>query len=252
MVRFWSKPVWGRLALAVATGSLVTLGDRTPPALAQSTASPLAQNQTTVSPGVLAEIREAPFSQMFSVANGQAFGVKDKDYLPSTPEVGVFSLWADVPSQERLEMVMKYCLQDLRIARNDATLVQVDLLDNGNRLVTLDQVLETGPAKISEVVPPQTSTYAANPAVYANPFYGYFYSTPYYYGGAYAASATIPGVDCSAGMTRFDIMPAKAALAQLPDRTLTMRLLFSDGITADWQLGGRSVGAIQSLPTISQ
>jgi hypothetical protein len=68
-----------------------------PSAVAQSSpASP--ESRTEIPPQVLAEIREAPFSEIFSVPDGAAFGIKDQDYQASEPTIGVFSLWADVPT----------------------------------------------------------------------------------------------------------------------------------------------------------
>ncbi|NMF82097.1 hypothetical protein [Nodosilinea sp. P-1105] len=240
-------PLWISLSAVAATIGVLDSSDR-PWAMAQAPDSLLAQNRTTIPPKVLAEIRQGPFSQTISLADGVAFAIKDKDYVPSMPAMGVFSLWADVPDWQRLEMVMKYCVSNLQIVHNQASLVEVELLAGDTSLATLDQVLESGPARISEVEPPQVSS--VNTAVYYDPFYNTYFASPFTFGVAYAPMVTLPAVDCSAGTTRFDLMPVREALATLPSQTLTMRLLFSDGNTENWRLGRGTVNALKELPSV--
>ena len=203
-----------------------------------------------IPPQVLAEIREAPFSELFSVAGGGAFGVKDKDYNPAEPTVGVFSLWADIPERDRTEMVMKYCVENTAIAQASASLVEVSLLNGDETLVVIDDVVEAGTASINQVQPPRTSNVGTS--FYFDPFSNPYYYSPFSFGVSYSPTIRLPAVDCSAGISRFNLAPARSALAQLPNGTLRMRLLFSDGSTEYWQLGQGTVDAIKQMPSISQ
>ncbi|MEO1070324.1 MAG: hypothetical protein AAFW95_14630, partial [Cyanobacteria bacterium J06638_6] len=83
---------------------------------AQSTSGD-SSTRTNIPASVLAEIREAPFSQIFDLGDSRAFAIKDQDYKASEPDIGVFSLWADVPELDRLALAVKYCLEDTSIAR---------------------------------------------------------------------------------------------------------------------------------------
>lgn len=226
--------------LAVASFGIIPIWAQVPDDAVESTEQ--------ISPQVLAEIREAPFSEMFSVANGEAFGVKDKDYNPAEPTIGIFSLWADVPKWNRLELVMKYCVENTDIANVSGSLVEVSLLDGDETLVVIDDVVEAGMASINQVEPPRTSS--VNPSFYLDPFYNPYYYSSFTFGVSYSPTIQLPAVDCSAGVSRFNLLPVSAALAQLPDSTLRMRLLFSDGSTEYWQLGGGTVSALKELPSV--
>lgn len=211
--------------------------------------SETADTSLEVPPQVLAEIREAPFSELFTVADGAAFGVKDKDYNPSEPTIGVFSLWADIPERDRTELVMKYCVENTAMARSSASLVEVSLLEGDETLVTIDDLIEAGTAQINQVQPPRTS--GVGTTVYYDPFYNPYFYSPFSFGLSYSPTIQLPAVDCSAGLSRFDLAPLRSTLAQLPNATLRMRLLFSDGNTEYWQLGGETVRAIQQMPSVS-
>ena len=232
---------------ACLVGAAVMAPCKLLPALAQATPSEV--EGVNISPQVLAEIREAPFSELFSVANETAFGVKDKDYNPAEPTVGVFSLWADIPQRDRMQMVMKYCVENTSIARASASLVEVSLLDGEAPLVVIDEVIEAGTAEINQVQPPRTSSVGTS--FYYDPFYNPYYYSPFSFGLSYSPTVQLPAVDCSAGISRFDLMPVRAALAQLPSQTLRMRLLFSDGNTEYWQLGNGTVNAIKEMPSVN-
>lgn len=234
------------LSVLATTGLMATANHL--PLAAQSSPVRVAQSQTSIPPTVLAEIRQAPFSQVFSVDGGTAFGVKDKDYKSSEPDLGVFSLWADVPELDRVELVMKYCVENTDIARASASLVQISLADGDSPLVVIDQVIEGNNARLSEVAAPRTS--GVSTSVYVDPFFNPYYASPFNVGLSYSPPVQIPAVDCSAGVTRFDLKPVLSALAQLPDQTLAMELLFSDGNTETWQLGGGTVSAIKALPSV--
>lgn len=227
--------------------SLPAHAQSNPPPSNESSATP-AEEPLEIPPAVLAEIREAPFSQVFPVADGQAFGVKDKDYTPSEPSIGVFTLWGDVPTEERLRLVVKYCVPNSEIAKDGATLAQVDLMDSGKILVTIDQVVQAEPAYLNEIRPAQESTVYTS--FYVDPFYDPYYYNSFRLGIGYSPTTYIPAVECSTGTAVLDLMPVQDALRNLPTRTLQMRLLFSNGIVENWHLGGGTAAAIQELPTL--
>ena len=205
--------------------------------------------RVNISPAALAEIREAPFSQVFDIGDGEAFAVKDQDYKASEPDIGVFTLWAEVPELDRLGLVVKYCLEDTRIANANAELVEVTLSDGGRELVTIDDVVESRPAYLNQVRAPQQSNVSTS--FYYNPFYDPFYYSPFRVGLSYSPPTYIPGVDCSTGLAFFDLQPVQAEMANLPETTLQARLLFSNGMTHNWQLGGGTVRELKTLPSFS-
>jgi hypothetical protein len=168
------------------------------------------ENSVGISPQVLAAIREAPFSELFSVAEGTAFGVKDKDYNPSEPTIGVFSLWADIPERDRMELVMKYCVDNTDMARSSASLVEVSLVNGDQTLVVIDDVIESGPAQLNQVQPPRTSSVGTS--FYYDPFYNPYYYSPFSFGLSYSPTVQLPAVDCSAGLARFNLMPVRGEL----------------------------------------
>jgi hypothetical protein len=53
-------------------------------------------------------------------------------------------------------------------------------------------------------------------------------------------------------MSRFDISQLTDQIAQLPNKTLQVQLLFSNGETKNWQLGGGTVQALKDLLAIRQ
>ncbi len=232
--------------LAVAT-TVVMPFISAPASLAQST-SP-SEPRIQISPAALAEIREAPFSEVFDIGDARAFAIKDQDYNPSEPDIGFFSLWADVPELDRFALVVKYCFDDTSLAQANAELVSVTLSDGDTQLVTIDQVIESRPSYLNEVRPPRRSNVSTS--FYYNPFYDPYYYSPFRFGLSYAPPTYIPGVECSMGLAFFDLMPVQDEIATLPDTTLNARLLFSDGKTENWRLGSGTVRALKTLPTLA-
>ncbi|MEM9120126.1 MAG: hypothetical protein AAGD09_19905 [Cyanobacteria bacterium P01_F01_bin.56] len=242
-----SLPVW-RSTGAIATITLSTLvGMSAPSALAQnnSTVAPRLQ----ISPQALSEIREAPFSELFDIGDGEAYAIKDQDYNPAQPDIGFFSLWGDVPAKEKLGVAVRYCFGDTSLARAGAELVEMKLMDGDTELVTIDQVIVSRASYLNEVQPPRQSNVHAS--FYYDPWYDPFYYSPFRIGISAAPPTYIPGVDCSAGAALFDLTPVESAIAALPEQTLQVRLLFSNGSTEYWHLGGGTVSELKSLPTIS-
>lgn len=216
---------------------------------AQAQPNTASEMNISIPPEVLATIREGPFSQVFPLADGQAYVVKDKDYNPAEPNIGVFSLWADVPVWERLQLVIKYCVPDTSLANASASLVNLTLMDGEVSLVTIDELIEASDAQLNEIRPPRTSN--VQTSLYFDPFYGPYYYSPFRLGVSYSPSTYVPAVDCSGGLARFDLKPVIDEIAQLPDQTLRMRLLFSDGSTEYWRLGNGTVSAIKQLPSVT-
>jgi len=235
----------GKSAIAVAggiaTSALLTIG--VGPVVAQE--EPL----LSISPQALAEIREAPFSELFDIGESVAFAVKDQDYNAAQPDIGFFSLWGDVPARDALGVAVKYCFEDLSLAAAEAELVEMKLLDGDTELVTIDQVRASQAAYRNQVqAPRQSNVYTS---FYYDPWYDPFYYSPFRIGVTTAAPTYIPGVDCSTGTTLFDLTPVQAELAALPEQTLQVRLLFSNGSTEYWELGGGTVRELKRLPTIA-
>lgn len=200
-------------------------------------------------PSVLAEIREAPFSELFTVADGKGYAVKDKDYLASEPYMGFFSLWANVPEDDRLGVAVRYCFEDTDLARANAELVQMTLSDGDADLVVIDEVVSTEAAALNEIRSPRQSNVSTR--FYYDPFYDPFYYSPFSFGVSYSPSTYIPGVECSEGSAIFNLDAVRSELAALPNETLQVRLLFSNGATEYWQLGGGTVSELKNLPAFT-
>ena len=244
----WLKPKF----LGTAIASLITLSGlaaalRIAPSYAQDN---IQERILPLSPSVLAAIWEAPFSELFTVEtadNATAYGVKDKDYDPGEPEIGFFSLWGDVPDRDRLQVAVKYCFPNRDIARSNAYLAEIILLDGADPLVTIDQELALTRAQMSEIQPAQyVRTYYG-----ASHFYDPFWN-PYYLSPSSLPATYIPAIECSLGGARFDLMPVKDAIARFPNKRLKVKLIFSNGLVENWHLGRGTVKALKELPTIRQ
>jgi hypothetical protein len=198
------------------------------------------------SPSVLAAIRNAPFSEVFSVTTvpGEVgYGVKDKDFNPSYDMVGFYSLWADVPEQDLLQAAVMYCILDPSLEGEE--LVEITLKDGDETLVTLSEKVASTDTQEFEVAPQQAVT------TYADPYYSPYWGTPYFgIGGSTYVTTYIPAVNCSLGGARFDLLPVQTAISQLPSKTLNVDLLFSNGQVETWRLGQGSVEAIKTLPSL--
>lgn len=201
-----------------------------------------------LSPLVLSEIREAPFSRVFSFDSGAGYAVKDRDYDASESKIGFFSLWGDIPSQNRFGVAVQYCVSDQSIADDNLYLAEMVLLDKDQPLVTINQPIKARTARLKTV---ESAQYIPAFAFVDEPFYDPFWN-PYNDYFAYAPATYLPPVACSHGSSRFDLSSVKQQIAQLPDRTLQVKLIFNNGITQNWQLGKRTVKALKELPAIKQ
>lgn len=201
-------------------------------------------------PSVLSEVREAPFSQMFTIqsASVPAYAVKDKDYKPGQSAIGFFSLWGDVPSQNRLGVRVRYCLPSNAIASANTYLAEMVLLDGDKPLVTINKAIAANVAQPKVVQPAEyiPSTYIADP-FFDDPFWN-----PIGFDYGYVPATYILPVDCSAGRAQFDLSSVKNEIAQLPNKTLNVKLIFNNGMTENWHLGGGTVTALKELPNIRQ
>ncbi|TVQ43938.1 MAG: hypothetical protein EA365_11410 [Gloeocapsa sp. DLM2.Bin57] len=214
------------------------------PVLAQNTQDQVAP----LDPFVLTEIRDAPFSEIFTIEdiNGdRAYLIKDRDFLPSNNNFSVITLWGDIPEQNILQVIVRYCLPNLTLGTEEAYLSELIILDGDEVLLTLNHEIARTLANPRRISPSQRiPTFLNNP--FDDPFFNPFYleqsSTP----------ATIPSpVECSFGGNRFDLTEFKDVIAQLPEQTLTLRLVFSNGVVENWRLGRKTVQQLPKLPSIS-
>ncbi|MBV8882727.1 MAG: hypothetical protein JO235_01820 [Chroococcidiopsidaceae cyanobacterium CP_BM_RX_35] len=189
--------------------------------------------------------KQAPFSQVFFT--GSVYAVKDKDYEPSEPSIGFFSLWSTNPTNNQLIVAARYCLPTYSLTATNARLSAITLLDKKQPLVTIDQSIAENPAQLREIQP----SYNTPPHGFGDPFDDQFLN-PLDENFDYAFGVHLPAVTCSAGGNKFDLTKLVDALAQLPNQTLEVKLVFSDGETQNWHLGKTTVKAIKDLLAIRQ
>lgn len=214
--------------------------------LAQSSVeTDLLQEVLPLQASLLAAIREAPLSELFTVtmaSGATGYGVKDQDFDPGYRGVGLYSLWGDVPADNILQVAMFYCFRNPALA--NATLEEVVIKEGDQRLVTLDQKVISTQALDVEVTPERYETIN-----YYDPFYDPFWGGVYYGGRSHVETVYIPAQNCSVGGGRFDLTPVTDAIAQLPNKTLNVRLVFSNGLTENWRLGQGTVEQLKRLPS---
>ncbi len=199
----------------------------------------------------LAAIREAPFSEQFIIPAQDGIevqAVKDKDFDPDYDGVGFYSLWGSVPEYDVFQASVFYCFRNPSLV--GAELEKVTLMDDDEVLLTMDQRFVTTAAENVEVSPERYETIQ-----YSDPFYDPFWGGwgRYPYGGTFAPRVTtrtvyFPAVDCSVGGGRFDLATVRDQIPTLPDKTLDVRLLFSNGVVETWRLGRGTVREIRALP----
>ncbi len=201
--------------------------------------------QRKIDPSVIEEIRQAPFSTLFKIQSGDsiAYAVKDKDFKAKQSSIGLFTLWGEVPGQQRLEAYALYCLPSEKFAVSGNHLLEMVLLDDNKELVRINKILGTSASQSREIEPSQYIPMSFTD----NPFSAPFWS-PFGPSIGYVAPTYIPPVQCSAGGTRFDLKPVKEQIANLPNKTLTIKLIFNNGATDTWKLGGGTVKAMKELP----
>lgn len=197
---------------------------------------------------LLESIREAPWSELFTVtmSNGATgYGVKDKDFNTEYEGVGFYSLWGDIPDNEIFQAAMFYCFRNPDLA--DSSLEAVMIEDGEQPLVTINQKVISTEAIDVEVIPERYETidyYVPSP----DPFWGTVYSG----GPSQLETVYIPAQNCSVGGSRFDLASIKDDIAQLPNKTLNVRLVFSNGLTERWRLGRGTVEQLKRLPSLQQ
>ncbi|UFP94231.1 hypothetical protein [Gloeobacter morelensis] len=180
--------------------------------------------------------------------SSSAYVVKDRDFAPEQPRLGFFSTWIFDPAQDNVfEVRARYCVPDPGIDTDRAVLRQLDLLDGDQVLVSLSEGVRALPAQRETVRP----AYYSQP--FARPVHGYRPTrhglVPYV---SYLPSAPVfnPAVTCASGTTGFDLSPAADQLAALPDKTLKVRLHFSNGEQSGWQLGAATVRELKRLVAV--
>ncbi|MBP0017879.1 MAG: hypothetical protein J7647_10010 [Cyanobacteria bacterium SBLK] len=219
------------------------------PVRAQSDAErELLQEVLPLGSNVLAAIRRAPYSQVFSVIledGATGYGVKDRDFSAKYNDVGFYSLWGDVPEQNLLQVAVFYCFRNPDLT--DTELEKVILMAGDRSLVTLVERAIATPTQIVEVVPERYE-----PIFYTDPFgdrdWGYIYDR--WGRDRHVSTIRVPAVKCSMGGSRFDLLPVKEAIAQLPEQTLDVQLIFSNGLVENWRLGRKTVQQLKNLPTL--
>ncbi len=205
------------------------------------------------------------YSKLYLSAS--AYVIKDKDFNPAQPKQGFFTTWLFDPSQKDLfQLQARYCVPNSDIEAGGPTLKQVDLLDNNQVLVSVEQEVAATPAARQTIEPGYYSGggYGGFGGGYGGGLYdgvyprGYglgrgYYGRGYGYGGGYLRQSIPvyrPPVTCATGTTGFDLTPIADRLASLPDRTLKVRLHFSNGEVSSWQLGANTVREIKRLVNI--
>jgi len=197
-------------------------------------------------PTTSTSIKKAPFSQVFFT--GSVYAVKDKDYESSEPSIGFFSFWSENPTNNHLLVTAQYCLPADSLTEANTGLTAIALLQNNHPLVTINQSVEENPARLILV----HSGYYTPSHGFGDPFDDQFLNPldenlNYSLGGI-----RIPTVTCNAGSNKFDLTKLVDALAQLPNQTLQVKLVFSNGKIQNWHLGKATVQAIKDLLAIHQ
>ncbi|XGV94798.1 MAG: hypothetical protein ACAF41_18895 [Leptolyngbya sp. BL-A-14] len=195
-------------------------------------------------------VSQAPYSQVFFT--GTKYAVKDRDYQAGAPSVGVFSLWTKDPTNNSLQVGVRYCLPSDSLSKAGAYLTGITLLDNNQSLLTVSREIQKRPAEASVVTEP--GNYGLIAAAYEtrNPIFLEVdgpLSAPAN-GFDYEPSFFANRVNCSAGASRFDISDLADRIAKLPDYTLQVQLQFSNGTTQTRQLGQKTVHALKDLLTL--
>ncbi len=214
------------------------------PVIAQNTQDQVAP----LAPSVLREIRNAPFSQVFALENvngDRAYAVKDRDFRGSNSDFSVITLWGDIPEQNILQLIVRYCLPNLTLGREQAYLSELMIIDGDKVLLTLNQEIARTRAN-----PRQLSTSEFVPTFFNDPFSDPFLNPFYFQHSSFPAS--VAPVQCSFGGNRFDLTEFTDLISQFPEKTLTLRLIFSNGVVENWRLGRRTVQQIKQLPSLSR
>lgn len=195
-------------------------------------------------PTTATSIKKAPFSQVFFT--GSVYAVKDKDYDPSEPYIGVSSLWSKNPATKQLLVTVKYCLAAQSLTQLNVHLTAINLLNKNQLLVSIDKSVKEDPARLRLV---QSGYYKPSHG-YGDPFDDRFLN-PLDEEIDYNSGIRIPTVTCSSGTNSFDFTNLAGALAQLPNQTLQVKLVFSNGETYTWHLGKQTVQAVKDLLSIN-
>ena len=75
---------------------------------------------------------------------------------------------------------------------------------------------------------------------------------PYYLSPLSLPATYFPAIECGLGGARFDLLPIRDEIAQLPNKRLEIKFIFSNGLVEKWRLGRGTVEALKELPTIRQ
>ncbi len=202
-------------------------------------------------PTTATSISKAPYSRVFFT--GSAYAVKDHDFKGDNPALGFSTLWIENPDRSRFHVGVRYCLPDQSLADRGTSLTSIVLMNNDQPLVTIDRRIKATSAQ-QKFLQTGYSYQEIDPFWENNQFYngidplwGNLDNFGYNDESLYRNPVT-----CSAGSSRFDISQLADAIAQLPNKTLQVKLVFSDGATSNWRLGDKTVRALKDLLTIRQ
>ena len=211
-------------------------------------------------PTTATPIGKAPYSKVFFT--GSAYAVKDHDFKGDNPSIGFSTVWIENPTKGRFHVGVRYCLPDSSLATAGTSLSSVVLMNKNQPLLKINQLVKATSVQEKVLSPGYYTSELGDPFwnndVFYNgidPFWGDWndFDDPIEAGPAYVPPATyVPAATCSAGSSRFDISQVASAIAQLPPKTLQVKLVFSNGATSDWRLGDKTVQALKELLTLRQ
>lgn len=205
-------------------------------------------------------ISKAPYSRVFFT--GSAYAVKDHDFKGDDPSIGFSTVWIENLTKGRFHVGVRYCLSDNSLANSGNSLSSIVLMNKNQPLLKIDQLIKATSVQEKVLSPGYYTTGLGDPfwnndVFYSgiDPFWGDWdnFDDPVVAGPAYIPPAVyVPAATCSAGSSRFDISQLASAIAQLPPKTLQVKLVFNNGATSQWRLGDKTVQALKDLITLRQ
>lgn len=190
-------------------------------------------------------VDRAPYNQL--VRSGRLYLVKDRDFDREWPQQGIRTAWLYVPPRDeapdRLELRADYCLKGLAAATTNTYLQRIDLIEGERVLVSMEDGIGAQ-AAADPVLAPQA--YAQNPYDTRQVASGVFVYPPRYY-YSYPFPTYHLNEDCASDLAGFDLAPIANALARLPEKSLGLRLHFSNGLVSNWGINGTTIQALKRL-----
>lgn len=195
-------------------------------------------------------VEQAPYSQLFFT--GSNYAVKDYDYDPKNPSIGVETVWSANPTSRRFQVDVRYCVPNSSLTNSPtgAELTRIVLLTD-QPFVTLNQRVAYTPT-IARIVRRAQYDYPAlsdfsDPFLLRTDSFGNTIPNNFALSRDNVPTAYVPESTCSYGTARFDATSVAATIAQAPAKTLQMQLVFSNDAAETWHLGGKTVQALKKL-----